>query len=222
MRCPYVEAAVPLGEGEKAYMIAVSYMSGGQPSMSRRSYNIKESATLAEVEAMIRKERGIDDQPLAFFLTDATTAVDHHQPETVVIGDIGISDKRPLTLRTPEPGEIPSDEVAVSPLEEVGVTVSMMKPVARPPQKFNFIVPQRAGETYQIELPAGATVLHARQAVARKCGVQYDDIGLVFLGKVLKDEFILERMRIGEKVITVSVNDQRTVILKTRLTVIKR
>jgi hypothetical protein len=219
---PALEGFKPLADGEQPFVISVSAVANGHASFTRRAYNVKESATLAEVEALIRTERGIDDQPLAFFVTDVTTGVDVYQPDTLVIGDVGISDRRPLTLRPPEPGEVPSAAEAVSPLEEVGVMVSTLRPTAKPPKAFNFVVPQRKNEEFQIELLAGATVLDARKAVAQRCGVQYDDIGLLFLGKLLKDEFILERMRIGEKVITVTVNDKRTVILKTRLTVIRR
>jgi hypothetical protein len=222
LRCSFLEASRPLEPGEKSFLISVSHLVDGQPSFSRRAYTAKDSATLAEVDAIVRKEKGIDEQPLAWFVTDVTTGIDQYQPDTVVIGEIGVSDKRPLTLRTPEPGEVPSDTEPVSRLEEAGVMISVMRPVAKPPKVYNFVVPQRHNEEFQLELPAGATVLIARQAVARQCGVQYDDIGLVFLGKIMKDEFILERMRIGDKVITVSVNDKRTVILKTRLTVIKR
>jgi hypothetical protein len=204
---------------QKYEISLVARLQTGVVSVSKGSYEFLSTATLDDVEKEIRKVRKVDErETLAFFITDLATGDDFYQAGSLPIGELVRPPKSVLSLRPPEPGEVPVS-MGVSPaadLDAMDITVSSVRPVQQPPKTYRFVIPVQKKE-FELELPVGATVRDARAAVGQKCHSSLDDITLLFLGKTLKDQFVLDRMRIGNKQITVSVKDARTVILKTVL-----
>jgi hypothetical protein len=80
---------------------------------------------------------------------------------------------------------------------------------------YSFIV-AGSGIAFQLRFTRGQTVLDARKAIQSRFNVEeLADIGLLFGGKALRDAFVLDRLRIGTKQITVTIRDRRSVLLVT-------
>jgi hypothetical protein len=63
------------------------------------------------------------------------------------------------------------------------------------------------GTELRMSFPPGATIRDAKVRIAGRCDVPPGDVTLLFSGKLLKDGFILNRLRIGDQKITVRLPD---------------
>jgi hypothetical protein len=68
---------------------------------------------------------------------------------------------------------------------------------------------------FQLRFPVGTKVSVARSAVATRFGRSADEVSLFFLGKALKDGFVMDRLRLGGSKITVYLPDLEPVLLAT-------
>jgi hypothetical protein len=79
---------------------------------------------------------------------------------------------------------------------------------------YRFDIPERGVRTFYFE--ATAKVGDARRRIAQEYQLPSEDlVTLIFIGKALKDTFLLNRLRIGEGVITVCIRDNQAVLLLT-------
>jgi hypothetical protein len=69
---------------------------------------------------------------------------------------------------------------------------------------------------FRLSFARGQTVLDARKAVQTRFDIEeLADIGLLFGGKALRDNFVLDRLRVGTKQLTVTIRDRRPILLLT-------
>jgi hypothetical protein len=66
-----------------------------------------------------------------------------------------------------------------------------------------------------LRFPSGTKVGEAREALGRHFGVPPEAVALHFMGKALRDGFMMERLRLGDTKIQVYLKDDRPVLLLT-------
>jgi hypothetical protein len=81
---------------------------------------------------------------------------------------------------------------------------------------YNF-VQVGSNKKFQLGLRADATVLVAREQVGKKLDADPDDVILTLGGRPLLDHWVLNRLKIGEKVIAVEVEDRRELLMTTAM-----
>jgi hypothetical protein len=77
-------------------------------------------------------------------------------------------------------------------------------------QNFDFVIEE---EKMEIAFPKGATVGEAKVAVAKQLGVVQEDVMLFFCGKLLRNEFRLDRVVRNERPISIVVRQKEAVRL---------
>jgi hypothetical protein len=79
-----------------------------------------------------------------------------------------------------------------------------------------FFIVADSEEAFPLRFTRGQKVLDARKAIQNRFSIaELADIELLFGGKALRDAFVLDRLRIGTKQITVTIRDRRSVLLLT-------
>jgi hypothetical protein len=68
---------------------------------------------------------------------------------------------------------------------------------------------------FSLRFARGSKVADARSAVARRLERAAEDVSLFFMGKALKEGFVIDRLRLGHSKITVYVRDLEPVFLGT-------
>jgi hypothetical protein len=74
---------------------------------------------------------------------------------------------------------------------------------------------EERGDQFVIAFARGKTVKDARVEVGKRYGVEFGNVNLLFNGKVMKDAFLLDRLRIGKQKLNVHLKDMASVRLVT-------
>jgi hypothetical protein len=175
------------------------------------------TATLQEVEPDVVKRFELEGIDLEFVLSNFFMDEMEVLAKTVTLGSLDLKNK---ILVVQQKGTAAEAAAANDDQDEDGgggaalhVTVSTVKPAGMVLYKF---VAGQYEQEYSIAFPPGKTVLDARKAVAARYeGRTAADITLLFLGKALRDSFVLDRLRIGNGRITVYVRDVEAILIVT-------
>jgi hypothetical protein len=180
------------------------------------------TATIRDAEAEVVKRFELEGIELEFALSDLFTDEAHLVPKATALGGLDldkymlIAQQQGTAASAVADGDDDQEDVGPS-LQSLHVTVGAAKPSAEETVSYKFVVAQYEQE-YSIAFPPGKTVLDARKAVAEKYeGKTTADITLLFMGKALRDGFVLDRLRIGNGRITVHVRDVESILITTAL-----
>jgi hypothetical protein len=202
---------------------AISLFLGIVPRIA--SYELLPTATLTEIEPRMQQRYDLGDLELDFYLWDAATDDQEMIPKSTVIGSLDIGDRaliaRPATITATappagaaaEPGTEAEADVAElqSRFDALHVTVGSSAS-ANPAYAFSCDNPS---DEFTLRLPIGAKVGDARVEVAKRYGKPLEAISFQFMGKTLRDAFVMDRLRLGTAKIFVHILDDSDVILLT-------
>jgi hypothetical protein len=185
------------------------------------------TATLAEAEIVVKQRWKLEDLELEFALFDLDTdemtfisketeigSIDHAvnsltvRPAQIVSA---IPDVRSAALEScgvcRGEAEVPEEAL----LQSIQITV---RTVNRDLPAYRFVCDLDKSE-FEMRFPAGAKVADARLAIAHRFARASDEVLLFFMGKALKDGFVMDRLRLGESQITVYLPSLDAIILAT-------
>jgi hypothetical protein len=189
--------------------LAISLFLGVVPR--RGTYELAPSARLAEVEARMQQKYELGDLELDFYLWDAETEDQELIPKSTAVGSIAVGSRALIARPSVNVAPAPPVEEQQSPVEALHVTCGSSA-ASSPGYAFACDDPR---DEFVLNLPVGAKVGDARAVVAKRFGKPLEAISFQFMGKPLKDAFVMERLRLGTAKINVHVLDDSAVVLLT-------
>jgi hypothetical protein len=184
------------------------------------------TATLTEAEAALKQRWKLEDLELEFALFDLDTDEMTVVPKGTTIGTIDHGryslSVRPAQFGPAAPDVVPMDieiaaDVYAEAPDEDRLQQSMKMTIGtvnRDLPAYEFVCDSPKSEFRQ-HFPLGTKVAVARSAVGSRFGRSVEEVSLFFMGKALKDGFVIDRLRLGGSKITVYLTDLDPVILGT-------
>jgi hypothetical protein len=183
------------------------------------------TATLTEAEVVLRERWKLEDLDLEFALFDLETdemafvskdtaigSIDHGSHSLVVrpaqIASVGVESGFGGGGEAAAGGEPPAEARL---LQSMHMTVGT---VNRDVPAYQFVCDSTKAE-FTLRFAVGTKVGAARSAVAARFDRRPDEVSLFFMGKALKDGFVMDRLRLGSSKITVYLPDVDPVVLLT-------
>jgi hypothetical protein len=189
------------------------------------TFKIDATKTLADLLPHVVARFGVQDLAVEFVSGDLYEENWSFLPLTTPIAEV--PDKSALeVLCLREASAITPDAPGADPMaglySTLATTVAPSAPAAQdgveaepePGIPYRFDIPDRGVRTFRFD--ATAKVANARKRIAQEYSLPSEDaVTLIFIGKALKDTFLLNRLRIGDGVITVCIRDDQAVLLLT-------
>jgi hypothetical protein len=176
------------------------------------------TATLAEVEPVLRERWKLEDLELEFALLDLETGEMAFVSKATPIGTIDhvtfSLSIRPAEIAPADPGVGPADlesaplgDAAAPDEERLQQSMKMtVGSVSRDLPAYQFVCASNKAE-FTLRFPPAATVADARAALALRFGRSPGEVSLVGRGKPLRDQFVMDRLRLGDGKIKVLLSD---------------
>jgi hypothetical protein len=190
------------------------------------TFHFSPEDTLTDIEPLIKIRWSLGELETEFilvsteddrrFLPKATRLSDVPPNEQLAVKEASVL--APVASPEAEPGDLP---VATDPDRRAFATQNLFGSIAMRPipesQRLRIVFKLSTAEETEIPVvfPKGKTVQHARGKLAEILRRAPDDITLIFSGKALKDQFVLDRLRVGTFPITVCLRDNDDVLLVT-------
>jgi hypothetical protein len=197
----------------------VSYMIGLVLGVVPRfgKFQVPPSTPLAEVVPEIRRRWSLGDLALEFTLMDPN-GLYAHVPMTEQIGNIdhGVYS---LMLREADHPAMDASLIAsmgadVVPSDAPFVVKDDPEPTEPDTTKLLFRIEQRNNAEVRLVFNNKSVVGEVRQRIGEIVGVAAEAITLLFMGKALKDKFLIVRLRgTGDQGITVYIKEQTEILL---------
>jgi hypothetical protein len=187
-------------------------------------FSVANHATVGDVESDVRKKWGLDEIDIEFSVMNNSVGSDRRIQNSKKISEINFEKCVLAVRRAGSPDDYGDEGPVGEPADEVEHTlIHQTVPRVLPPPEvsanettINFKVPQRGDDcVFPLGFPKGQTVKDARRRVAEVLGVTIDAITLLFAGKSFRDQFVLERLRVGKQPVIVYVRDTAEIILVT-------
>jgi hypothetical protein len=172
------------------------------------TYRLAPTATLEEAEIALKMRLKLGDLELEFGLLDVSLDETTIIPKSTVIGELDLK-KFSLIARPSETFERPSDPVKMNESGDPSASEndaddgrmfqSVCLTVGGGPSSskvYDFFC-DSFHQTLHLRLPPGATVKQAREAIASQYQKPPEAIFLIFLGKNLRDDFVMDKLRLG-------------------------
>jgi hypothetical protein len=205
--------------------LAISLLLGIVPRKS--AYELPPTATIADAETRMRQRYELGDLELDFYVWDAATDDQELIPKSTVIGNLDMGGRtliaRPATSLAavpPAASELELEPEVKAPgaeteqrtaLEVLHVTCGSVAQT-NPGYAFSRDDPP---DQFTLYLPPGAKVGDARARVGERYTKPPEAITFQFMGKTLRDAFVMDRLRLGTAKINVHVQDDSAVVLLT-------
>jgi hypothetical protein len=167
----------------------------------RGTYDLAPSATLAEVEVRMQQRYKLGDLELAFYLWDAATDDQELIPKSTAVGSIDVGSRAPIAR--PSANVARAMDKQQSRFEALHASCGSSA-ASSPGYAFACDNPPDA---FVLKLAVSAKVEDARVEVAKRFKRPPEAIALHFMGKALKDAFVMERLRLGTATINVHLLD---------------
>jgi hypothetical protein len=225
---PPVAAPLPVADAPPTVaapppVATVTYLIGLELGIVPRftKFPFPPATPLHEMVPALKEKWGLGDLEIEFALMDQEGGYRYISPQTK-IGDIDHTADavmvRPAGTLCPI-GSLGASLRAASIRVPVEVSPSAELTDDPPPSDSShtrvlFKIDQR-GQNVRLVFEKTAKVEDARVKVATKLGVGVEAITLQFSGKALKDNFIVDRLRVGEQGINVYIKDDTEVLLLT-------
>jgi hypothetical protein len=162
------------------------------------------AARLVEIEAEVRAKWDIEDTEVEFATVSTQTGDLDRVDAGRRLSEIDLNGGD-LVIRAARPRADPP--ITSTPK----VLFGTLRPDG-PPQSelttMTFRVEQRGNLSITLQLPKDQLIAHAKAEIARRLGVDVDNILLVFAGTRLGDAFVLGRLRVGSHRIMVYLKEQ--------------
>jgi hypothetical protein len=166
------------------------------PRISR--FRVPYESDLTFIETLARSTWKLGDIPIEFqfgsFDTDEWTVIPKETKVNTIQFDQG--------------------DLTVAQAAQVVVASSVIVPEDSSAEsgEYRFVIQDRK-DALLLRFPKGSDILAARTQLATELGVELDLIKLLFCGKALKDAFLLDRLHLAGRPITVYVKDMGEVYL---------
>jgi hypothetical protein len=178
------------------------------------SFPLPPTATLAEAEPAVRAKWDLEGMELEFGLHDIATdeitiVVKSTQIESLDLKTLSLIVRQAVTpddTSAPPPADGAAEGAL---LRSLHVTVGSAPPGLL---TYTFFCEDRS-EEFQLKFPPGTKVKEAREALGTRFEVPTEAVALHFMGKALRDGFMMERLRIGDTKIQIYLKDNRPVVL---------
>jgi hypothetical protein len=185
---------------------------------------VVKDATVADVEPDVRKKWGLDGIDIEFSVMNNTVGSDRRIPNSKKVSEIDFERCELAVRRAGSPDDYGDEGASGEPAQDVEhSSIHETVPRVLPPPatvgsqvEINFRVPQRGDDfVFPLWFPKGQTVKDARKRVADHLEVTIDAITLLFAGKSFRDQFVLDRLRVGRQPVIVYVRETAEIILVT-------
>jgi hypothetical protein len=185
---------------------------------------VANDATVGDVKPDVEKTWRLDGIDIEFSVINNEVGSDRRIPNSKKVSEIDF-EKCDLAVRwagSPDDygdesaaGE-PADEVEHGSIHETVPRLLAPPAVAAGEVTIKFKVPQRGDDcVFDLGFPKGQTVKDARKKVADYLGVTLDAVALLFAGKSFRDQFVLDRLRVGKQPVIVYVRETAEIMLVT-------
>jgi hypothetical protein len=188
------------------------------------TYQFAGTATLEEVEVAVKMRFDLRDQELEFGLLDLQSNETAIIPKSMLIGQLDL-EKFSLIARPSETFERHANAASVKAggdqsvsandadegplLQSVHITVGSAPPSSK---VYNFFC-DSLQQNLHIRFPYGATMKQAKDAIAHHYKKPPEAILLDFLGKELRDGFVMDKLRLGTTKINVYFRNDSEILL---------
>jgi hypothetical protein len=207
-------------------MYAITLLLGIIPRCG--SYELSPTATLAEAEVMVKQRFNLGALELEFGLCDIATDDTSIVEKSRMISSLDLS-HFVLVVRPSQTFAVPLDrssgdhdggssgasrnraDASGSLIESLHITCGS---VLSTDPAYVFVCEQRS-EEFRLHFPIGSKVADARETIGRHYRTPSNSVSLHFLGKALRDGFVMDRLCLGESKINVFLQDDTEVVLVT-------
>jgi hypothetical protein len=193
--------------------IELFLLRGGVPKRKRLRLTAK--TTAQQVEEIAKVEWELGDVNIELFVEDTLKGIKTRVEKDTIIADIELgSGKRLAVIAIGESEAVGEDETAA--FATLGRREDKEAKTAIPEgksgeTKYNFSV---NGKIISLKFGPKATVGQARTKLAQEIGVQSPEwLNLMAGGKALKDGYLLNRLRLGDKAVSVYVRDVSEILV---------
>jgi hypothetical protein len=178
------------------------------------SFPLPPTATLAEVEPAVRAKWDLEGVELEFGLHDIASDEITIVAKSTQIGSLDLGTLSLIVRQAVTPDDAsappPADGAAEGALlRSLRVSVGSTAPGLL---TYTFYCEDRA-EEFQLKFAPGTKVKEAREALGTRFGIPTEAVALHFMGKALRDGFMMERLRVGDTKIQIYLKDSRPVVL---------